>query len=198
MNTPANQVKSPFVERLPCKLSVHEKDLAADSLAHAVNERDALTLEKALSAQRYAKSIKEVDRKIGDLAEAVRTGVEYRQIAVKERPSFERNVIEVIRLDTNEVCGQRVMRGDERQTAMFPKPATNGNGGQLPLEALDAAPSTLTEQYGALSEPLGPDEPIPYDVVHGGPGDDDSDDDSDDDADEVVDDDEAEAAISSH
>jgi hypothetical protein len=182
MNTPANQVKSPFVERLPCKLSVHEKDLAADSLAHAVNERDALTLEKALSAQRYAKSIKEVDRKIGDLAEAVRTGVEYRQIAVKERPSFERNVIEIIRLDTGEVCGQRVMRGDERQTAMF-KPG-NGNGSQLPLEALDAAPGTLTEQYESLSEPLGPD--------------DENDDDSDDDTDEVVDDDEAEAAISSH
>jgi hypothetical protein len=75
------------------------------------------------------------------------------------------------------------MRADERQTAMFPK-ATNGNGGQLPLEALDAAPSTLTEQYESLSEPLGPD--------------DENDDDSDDDTDEVVDDDEAEAAISSH
>jgi len=180
--------KSPFVERLPCKLTAHEKDQAADSLAHSVNERDALTLEKALAAQRYAKEIKACDRKIGDLAEAVRTGVEYRQVPVKERPSFERNVIEVIRLDTNEVCGQRVMRGDERQTAMFPKAASNGNGGQLPLEALDAAPSTLTEQYAALEreelEPLGPD--------------DENDDDSDDDTDEVVDDDEAEAAISSH
>jgi hypothetical protein len=177
MNTPANQVKSPFVERLPCKLSVHEKELAADSLAHAVNERDALTLEKALSAQRFAKSIKEVDRKIGDLAEAVRTGVEYRQIAVKERPSFERNVIEVIRLDTNEVCGQRVMRGDERQTAMF-KP---GNGSD--------AQTTLTEKYESLSEPLGP-----------GDESDDDDPDTDDDTEEDtgVDDDEAEAAISSH
>jgi hypothetical protein len=183
--------KSPFVERLPCKLTVHEKDQAADSLAHSVNERDALTLEKALAAQRYAKEIKACDRKIGDLAEAVRTGVEYRQVPVKERPSFERNVIEVIRLDTNEVCGQRVMRADERQTAMFPKAASsNGNGSD--------AQTTLTEQYGALSEPLGPDEPIPYDVVHGGPGDDENDDDSDDDTDEVVDDDEAEAAISSH
>lgn len=171
MTTPANQVKSPFVERLPCKLSVHEKELAADQLAHAVNERDALTLEKALSAQRYAKDIKTVDRKIGDLAEAVRTGVEYRQIAVKERPSFERNVIEVIRLDTNEVCGQRVMRADERQTAMFPKTG-NGNG------------------HGSEQLALGEAEPL-------GPGDDD--DDTDEDADEVaVDDDEAEAALTEH
>jgi hypothetical protein len=183
MPTPANQVKSPFVERLPCKLSAHEKELAADSLAHAVNERDSLTLEKALSAQRFAKSIKEVDRKIGDLAEAVRTGVEYRQIAVKERPSFERNVIEVIRMDTGDVCGQRVMRADERQTAMFPK-STNGHGND--------AQTTLTEQYEALSEPLGP---IPFEVVDG-PDDESDDDDTDEDA--VDDPDEAEAAISSH
>jgi hypothetical protein len=113
--------KSPFVERLPCKLSDDELALKSRELAHAVNKRDSLTLEKSLAAQRFAKDLKECERRIGDLAEEVRNGVEYRHIKVIERKNFERNVVEIIRTDTHEPCGQRAMRGDERQADMFPK-----------------------------------------------------------------------------
>lgn len=114
---------TPFVERLPCQLAPSEIAIRAREMAHKQLERDQLTLEKSLSAQRYAKSIKEVERRVGDLAEQVRNGVEYRDVKVRERKNFEQNVIEVIRCDTDEVCGQRAMKAEERQAEMFPKGA---------------------------------------------------------------------------
>lgn len=149
--------KTPFVERLPCKLSAAEKELKADALAHAVNKRDALTLEKSIEAQRIAKEIKECDRKIGDLAEEVRNGVEYRHIRVTERKDFARNVVEVIRTDTHEVCGQRAMTANERQAEMFPK-AGNGNGGDDKQLALGEAEEVVDD-----GEPIGPDDDEPDD-----------------------------------
>lgn len=127
---------SPFVERLPCTLSSQEKELKAVELARTVTNRDALAYEKSLAAQRYAKQIKTAERRIGDLAEEVRSGIEYREVQVTERRDFDRNVVEIIRLDTKEVCGQRAMRAEERQAEMFPKkPGEPAEDRQLELGA---------------------------------------------------------------
>lgn len=113
--------KQPRLERLPCKLTPEEIAAESLALAHQINARDALTLEKQLAVQRFAKDLKEAERRIGDLAEAVRTGVEYRQIATRDEPDFERGVVEIIRVDTGAVVRKREMRADERQAELFPK-----------------------------------------------------------------------------
>lgn len=126
--------KTPFVERLPCKLSPAEITLKAAELANTVSKRDALTLEKTLATQRYAKAVKDAERRLGDLAEEVRTGVEYRHVKVTERRDFHRNTVEIVRLDTHEVCGQRAMRGEERQAELgLPR----GGNGETQLELGD-------------------------------------------------------------
>jgi hypothetical protein len=145
----ASSSQSPFVERLPCKLSTQELALRADELARTVNTRDSIALEKSLSAQRFSKSIKEADRKIVELAEMVTTGCEYRQVRVCERRDFSSNVVEIVRLDTHEVCGQRAMRAEERQEEMAYKPTADDR--QLALGEAEAV-------AGDGEEPLGPDD----------------------------------------
>lgn len=127
--------KTPFVEQLPCKLTPAEKEIRSDEMARLQLERERITLEKSLSAQRYAKDLKEAERRMGELAEQVRTGVEYREVRVEERRNFEQNVIQVFRLDTNTVCGERAMRSEERQAELFPKgkPKADGHDDQLDL-----------------------------------------------------------------
>lgn len=138
--------KQPRLERLPCKLTPEEIAAESLALAHQINARDALTLEKQLAAQRFAKDLKEAERKIGDLAEAVRTGVEYRQIATRDEPDFERGVVEIIRVDTGAVVRKREMRADERQEL----PGANDDDDE-PIEYLapeaddDAPPAHETE-----------------------------------------------------
>lgn len=108
----------PIFQRLPCALSEAEKALRADELAREVKRHGEIELAKKAAAEAHAKELKESDRRIGELAEQVRTGVEPREVECQEVVRFARNLVETIRLDTGEVVSSRAMRPEERQEAI--------------------------------------------------------------------------------
>jgi len=134
------------LERLPCTLSSSEKARKSDELAREIAHRKALETEKGLVARGLADKLKESGRRIDDLAEEVRTGVELRDVKCSTVKDFEHNVVHTRRLDTKEIVSSRPMQAGERQADLFAKPSA-----QLPL----------TEQYdelGKADEPLSDDE----------------------------------------
>jgi hypothetical protein len=158
------------LEKLPCTLSASEKARKSDELAREVSRHAALELEKSLTAKALGEQIKVSDRKITDLAEQIRTGVENREVKCSTEKDFVHNVVHTRRLDTKEIVSSRPMQAGERQAELFAKPSK-----QLPL----------TEQYDAIGKadtaapaPTTDEEPL-------GPGDDDDDLDDDDDDNEA-------------
>lgn len=108
----------PIFQRLPCALSEAEKALRADELAREVDRHGNIELAKRAAAKLYAKDLEECDRRIGELAEQVRTGVEQRDVECQEVVRFARNLVETVRVDTGEVVSARAMRPEERQEAI--------------------------------------------------------------------------------
>jgi hypothetical protein len=104
-------------EKLPCKLTAAEKAAKSDELAAELQRRAELELEKQLLSQRLAKSIKQSARKVSNLAEEVRTGIEYREIGVVERVAGQR--METLRVDTRAVVHSRPLEAHERQRSLF-------------------------------------------------------------------------------
>jgi hypothetical protein len=129
-------------ESLPCELSASEKAAKSDELARAVRRKEELTLEKSLTAQRLGKDIKECDRKVADLAEEIRTGIEYRDVPVLEEVRGTR--METIRTDTYETVSYRPLEEHERQRGLFEErraergTTPTGQGRSKPVKVLPA------------------------------------------------------------
>jgi uncharacterized FlaG/YvyC family protein len=112
-------MQSGFVEKLPCELTRDEKLSKAEEMAASLKVRAEVELEAKSKADEFKSEMKRLDRTIGDRAEEIRTGVEYRQVECTERGDYRRNQVSIIRLDTGEVVRQRPMRVDERQDSLF-------------------------------------------------------------------------------
>lgn len=108
-----------LVEKLPCRLTPREKELRADDLAREIKRQDELKKSKAEAARVFADTLKDVDARIADLSEQVRTGVERRDVELAERPDYARGVVEVFRMDTGETIRTRSIEPAERQQALF-------------------------------------------------------------------------------
>lgn len=111
-------MQSGFVEKLPCDLTRDEKLLKAEEMAEHLKVRAEVEVEAKSSADDYKTQLKRLDRLVGDRAEEVRTGVEYRQIECVERGSYRMNKVDVIRCDTGEVVRSRPMTVSERQDSL--------------------------------------------------------------------------------
>lgn len=101
--------------RLPCQLTRSEREQRADELARALETQETLKADKAAAMSRFGDLIKANERKIFDLGDVVRTGVEFREVPVRYVSDFDRNQIQTIRQDTGEPVGTRAMESHERQ-----------------------------------------------------------------------------------
>lgn len=111
-------MQSGFVEKLPCDLTRDEKLKKAEEMAEQLKARAELELTAKASADEFKQKLKQLDRTIGDRAEEVRTGLEYRQVECTERGRYRDNIVDVIRIDTGEVVRSRPMTVNERQDSL--------------------------------------------------------------------------------
>jgi hypothetical protein len=107
-----------FVEKLPCELTRDEKLNKADQMAEHLKTRAEVELEAQTAAGTFKRQLKELDRAIGDRAEEVRSGVEYRPVECACRDRFRDNQVDVVRLDTGEIVRSRPMTLQERQGSL--------------------------------------------------------------------------------
>jgi hypothetical protein len=107
-----------FVEKLPCELTRDEKLQKADQMAEHLKTRAEVELEASSVAGTFKRRIKELDRAIGDRAEEIRSGVEYRPVECAMRDRFRDNQVDTVRLDTGEIVRSRPMTIQERQGSL--------------------------------------------------------------------------------
>jgi sulfate adenylyltransferase subunit 1 (EFTu-like GTPase family) len=107
-----------FVEKLPCELTRDEKLMKADQMAEHLKTRAEVELEASSVAGTFKRQLKELDRAIGDRAEEIRSGVEYRPVECAMRDRFRDNQVDTVRLDTGEIVRSRPMTIQERQGSL--------------------------------------------------------------------------------
>lgn len=103
-------------KRLPVKLDESEKAERSEELARELWRRGELMTAKKEAAQRSARQIKDLDKHLSGLVEAVNTGIEYRDVPVREEVRGMR--METIRCDTWETVSSRPLEDHERQTSI--------------------------------------------------------------------------------
>lgn len=100
-------------ERLVCNLTMTEKIDRAQKATEMLGEYGSK--EKAFKAEAAANSaeLKALRVELDEAARASREGWEYREVETRERVRFEKRIVEVYRVDTDEVLRARPMTEDE-------------------------------------------------------------------------------------
>lgn len=109
---------SEIFKKLPVQLSEHERALRGEEMAREHAELGRLQELKRDQAKLMKEQIDASEKRIGELAEQVRTGIEQREVLCFERLRGERGMVDLERTDTGEIIDSRPMRPDERQVGM--------------------------------------------------------------------------------
>jgi hypothetical protein len=108
------------LRRLPVKVSQQEYIAKSAELGRKLTEKTNLEDDLASVSAAMKKKVKDIDKEIAELGSIVNTWIEHRDVECVEVRDEDRMVMHVIRLDTHEVVGTRVMNDSERQLVMFP------------------------------------------------------------------------------
>lgn len=109
-----------MTERLPCKLTEHEKIARAREATELLAQQTRMTdAEKARSATAKAE-IKTVSEQLHEAARASREGWEHRDVEVNVIPNNTDLTIETWRCDTGELVRSRPMSDDEKRRVKQP------------------------------------------------------------------------------
>lgn len=106
------------VEKLPCRLSPHEKMLKCDQMAAKHGEIGQLEEAKKSTTSSFNASIKQKKTEVTQLAEEIRSGEELRPVECIEKPRYQDMMVDLVRLDTGAVVSNRPMHPAERQSAL--------------------------------------------------------------------------------
>lgn len=120
---------------LPVDLTKEELAFRAMHLGEITAKLDKLDERKRSQNQAIYRERKDLDAERRQLTETVTTKREVREVEVKEVPDFDRNCIDIIRTDTEEVVDTHPMRAVDRQAvipgldggkvlSIAPKPST--------------------------------------------------------------------------
>jgi hypothetical protein len=100
---------------LRCRLTERELLERGHRLASLHAEISSLEDARRSSASEYKSQIDLAEAQLSAIAREVRSGAQERQVEVRREKDFDRNVEEVIRLDTGEVVETRALTPQERQ-----------------------------------------------------------------------------------
>lgn len=119
--------KQPF----PFKLSPEEIDQRKNRLVKVEGEIDEeVDAKRAEMADRNA-TLKELRKDRKGLLVACQSGTEQREVEVREQWNFATNIVQWVRVDTDQIIKERAMSGTERQEQMF-EPDGNGTSRRKP------------------------------------------------------------------
>ncbi len=107
-----------ITETLPCALTDTEKMEFGRNQARAHKELLSVELQKQQAAKDFGGQIKAIQREIGDLANIVDTGVEWREVECSRHMDYYLGRVKITRTDTGEVIENRPMTHKEAQRRM--------------------------------------------------------------------------------
>lgn len=108
-------------KNLLVEISADELKMEGLKLSEKVEELENVQDEKKRITQSYAAEIKMLSREILHRAGIVKTGQDYRAVAVEELFNTQSKQVTVIRSDTGEVVEIRAMTSEELQQQLFPE-----------------------------------------------------------------------------
>jgi hypothetical protein len=114
-SAPATTNEATGERLLPVDLTKEELHFRALRLAEISKKIDELDERKRSQNQELYRERKDLQAERMALTGVVNTKREVREVKVKEKPDFDRNCIEVIRVDTGEVVDTHPMRAVDRQ-----------------------------------------------------------------------------------
>ena len=101
---------------LPVKLQDKEIKERGETLAELLRSIGEKEADKAMAAKEASNEIKKLEAEVGVVADAIRTGQEDREVEIERRPDYDRNVVEIVRVDTGEVVVTEELKDEDRQT----------------------------------------------------------------------------------
>jgi hypothetical protein len=115
---------------LQCNLTDAEVRERGEELAAVTNQIKETEAEKKAANSEKNEAIKGLHGRASDLAECIRTGQETRLVEVRETLDYDAKVVEVHRVDTQELVERRTMSDLELQQEFFADP--NAETAELP------------------------------------------------------------------
>jgi hypothetical protein len=109
-------------ERLPVPLTGPEIEDLGRELAEAAVHRSRVEADRKEIAAEFRDTLKIIDGDLTALALMVNKGTEDRLVECREEPCYDRDVVEIYRLDTGEIVRVRQMTAAERQLDAFEGP----------------------------------------------------------------------------
>lgn len=103
------------VRTLPVDLTEKEISFRAQRLAEVTQKLDDLDEKRRSQNQAIYREAKDLNAERRALTKVVTTKREVREVACEQRKDFDRNCIEVVRLDTGEVVDTHPMKAADRQ-----------------------------------------------------------------------------------
>lgn len=106
------------VRTLPVRLTKVELEDRAKLLAKSTRDKEEATLQKKDSAAQFDATIKACDSSISRAAQAINTGVEYREVKCKREYDWKDGRKHLMREDTFEIVESMDISQNERQTKL--------------------------------------------------------------------------------
>lgn len=94
-------------------------------LAKSLEERDLTEVEAKTAAKASKETIEYLEKTIGTLTRAIRSGTENRPVSCEWVPDSARGMMKLVRDDDARIVESRAMTDDERQGRFFVPPAAD-------------------------------------------------------------------------
>lgn len=120
-----------------CLLAPEDRIRKGSELAEALDEVERLEGEKSRNMADFNKELKDARKKAKDLREAYKTSTERRMVSCIEVPDFTRGVIELRRVEGNDLVETRTMTEAEKQMPL--RMAAQGIAKEAVADAVEAA-----------------------------------------------------------
>lgn len=111
------------VKVLPVELTDKEVQERGEKLAELEQDAQECREEAAANAARYRERKKALAEQIAKVSKCINDGKEDRQVTCDLVPDYRRNLMEIVRQDTNEAVDSRALTADERQMELGGKKA---------------------------------------------------------------------------
>jgi len=113
----AKKNAEPRIVRHPASVALSKDELVdrADELSKLIEERTTLEDTAREVAKEHREQLKKMRERIEDLGDVVRSRKEIREVECKEVPDFDKEVVELFRLDTGERVHARQLTEEDRQ-----------------------------------------------------------------------------------
>lgn len=108
--------------QLPVNLTQEEVNIRALELARRLEEISDVQAEKTEAMAGFKARFEELDKATERLGRIIRSGFEYRDVQIEERPNHEKRVVEIYRTDTGDRVDVRAMTEAEMQADLFVVP----------------------------------------------------------------------------